>query len=325
MKNKKNFIYLGIFVLVCLLVVILALVFKNFSKSNEKLDNNIKNNDTNINLTASDISTGIKNGENYTKEQLVSAGFKEVDIDTNASNNLVSPSLNALETKDDYSVLTSNNKKVVDCVVNKNIATLNYYNENEEIIDSQTIENVKSMYVVRVSSMAGSSDLLILTLDGSVYQLQLRLNGAPEMAYSDATKRLKFSKLDLKNKYQELYSGRDVDSYIGRDETGKFRFLNNETEYTDDIYKTIGDVTIFNNREIKLKDSVQTFKYKVSIGSSVNSGEIEYIISDDNKLYDTSLKLHSDNIILSVFEGNGSIVILYENGKNELIEYSVIK
>ena len=247
-----------------------------------------------------------------------------MDIDTNASNNLVSSSLNALETKDDYSVLTSNNKKVVDCVVNKNIATLNYYNENEEIIDSQTIENVKSMYVV-FSSMAGSSDLLILTLDGSVYQLQLRLNGAPEMAYSDATKRLKFSKLDLKNKYQELYPSNVVNSYIGRDETGKFRFLNNETEYTDDIYKTIGDVTIFNNREIKLKDSVQTFKYKVSIGSSVNSGEIEYIISDDNKLYDTSLKLHSDNIILSVFEGNGSIVILYENGKNELIEYSVIK
>lgn len=324
MKNKKNFIYLGICVLVCLLVVILALVFKNFGKSNEKLDNNIKNNDTNINLTASDISTGIKNGENYTKEQLVSAGFKEVDIDTYASNNLVSPSLNALETKDDYSVLTSNNKKVVDCVVNKNIATLNYYNENEEIIDSQTIENVKSMYVV-FSDKAGSSDLLILTLDGSVYQLQLRLNGAPEMAYSDATKRLKFSKLDLKNKYQELYPDNVVNSYIGRDETGKFRFLNNETEYTDDIYKTIGDVTIFNNREIKLKDSVQTFKYKVSIGSSVNYDEIEYIISDNNKLYDTSLKLHSDNIILSVFEGNGSIVILYENGKNELIEYSVIK
>ena len=324
MKNKKNFIYLGICVLVCLLVVILALVFKNFGKSNEKLDNNIKNNDTNINLTASDISTGIKNGENYTKEQLVSAGFKEVDIDTYASNNLVSPSLNALETKDDYSVLTSNNKKVVDCVVNKNIATLNYYNENEEIIDSQTIENVKSMYVV-FSDKAGSSDLLILTLDGSVYQLQLRLNGAPEMAYSDATKRLKFSKLDLKNKYQEFYPSNVVNSYIGRDETGKFRFLNNETEYTDDIYKTIGDVTIFNNREIKLKDSVQTFKYKVSIGSSVNYDEIEYIISDNNKLYDTSLKLHSDNIILSVFEGNGSIVILYENGKNELIEYSVIK
>ena len=278
------------------------------------------------------LKNSIDNGVNYTKEELIDNKFEEVNIDKiDLSTNLSLPSdLTSLQKFDKV-----NNVKFefaaggsASLELNNNDVVLTFYDESNESIKRKKVSNIDSMYYYKVGGLSSIHYVYLIDNDKNLLELQIKRDGS----YKDEIDN-EFKKLNMNYKYTEIYSLYQYSTTSGavrlnlaKDETGKLRFITNEKIYNEKTYKVVNDkVSIIQNRDIYFDDALQSYKLKLELDDFALLNKVNYILSNENYLYNDSLQLQYEKKVDSILNNGSTVIVIYEDGKNLLLEYIEIK
>lgn len=273
------------------------------------------------------LKENIENNNNYTKEELITIGYNEVNIeniDLNTNLEIDSSNLHKVEHLNKVEILFSTGENLV-VELNGNNINLNVYNSENEVIKTQKIDNIKAMYYYKWGGVSTYRYIFLVDNDDKLFQLKTRSD-----TYLSNEENIEFKELKTSYKYVDLYTiymygttSGEVMTYLGETEDGTLRFINNENIYNEDTYKVVNDkVVIINNRDIYLDSKLQSFKLKLEFDDFVLANKVDYILSNENYLYDDDLQLLYNGKVSSILgmDSNSTVIVIFEDGKNMLLD-----
>ena len=348
MEKKDKNIYIIIFAIIIGLALIATIV--TYVIGNKKIENKNEHEDkTAIDNYESNCSgldnfelkkcleKNIENGKNYTKDELLSYGFSEInisDIDLDSDITEKTKNLSLMEDSTSLELFEQlEGSKIANIVLDSNNVVLNYYNRNGNILKTQKIENIKRMQYFRIGGGQARYYIFLIDYNDKNYQMIFNTLNDVEKVYNNQFDDILFKELNSNYIYSEFYKLYEyattdgaVYSYIGKTLNGDLRFIDNGDIYNENTYKIVNNkVSIMKNRDIYFDNKIQSFKMKLEYDDFALTDKVNYILSDNNYLYDTYLQLQYDKKVIAILHINSLVITIYEDEKNFLLDNIEIK
>lgn len=342
-ENNKGLIIIIISVL-AIAVASVVLVFI-FNDNKETVDSNKQGNEEIVDCFKEKedsfeinrcITSNIEKGHKYTKEELLNNGYAEIDINNvDINSNIVKEltNFNRMDDRNRLEVKSVYDGKVLYIVeINNNVATLSYYSKEGTLLKQQTINNI--IAIKHNESHNEQSTVFLLSSTSEVYKLYVDQHSDYERINNNDFKGLLFEKVTVVNNVNDVYYllnhsytlGANI-SYLVKTKDNVYKYIDDGKVYDINTYKVVNEnVKIMNNRDIYLNEKVESYKLKMEYVDTPFYGKVNYILSNENYLYDANLNLVHDKKVVAILKGETAFnITIFEDGKNLTTDFTEIQ